>query len=150
MPQVKDNIEDGWYQNLAKNSAGEPRPWGAATVSFKPGAVRFVPAALRKESRSVNDAFVAGLANGSLVGPAPAASGPWEGQGNAPKAPAPPVEEPKAEEPVVEEAAEEPVVEEAAPAEEPAPELEETSESDETEDTATGTEKKKRRRRSNK
>ncbi len=74
MPQVKANIIDGWYRNDSKDAKGNPRPWAAATLSFKPGEVRFVPARARLESRSVNQAFEVALAKGLLVGPSATAA----------------------------------------------------------------------------
>lgn len=70
MPQVKnDNVVDGFYKNTAVNAEGQPRPLSLVTVSFKPGQVRFVPARMRLESRSVNNAFEQALASGNLIGP---------------------------------------------------------------------------------
>jgi hypothetical protein len=110
MPQVKSNVIDGWYRNDAKNAAGDPRSWSAATLTFKPGEVRFVPARARLESRSVNQAFEVALSKGLLVGPSATAA--MDG------AAAPEIKKPEAVEP--ETPAEEPAVEEPeTPAEEP-------------------------------
>lgn len=100
MPQVKANIVDGWYRNDSKDAQGNPRTWSAATLSFKPGEVRFVPARARLESRSVNQAFEVALAKGLLVGPAATAA--MDGAAAPEPAPAPePVKapEPEPEEP---------------------------------------------------
>lgn len=108
MPQVKDqNIVDGWY----KNASG--RPWAAATISFDVGRVKFVPARVRQESRSVNTAFERALASGDMLGPAPTANGPWGGES------APEIEEPVVEETETE--IEEPAPEPEAQAEDPEP-----------------------------
>jgi hypothetical protein len=99
MPQVRnEDVVDGFYRNCATDADDKPRAWGAATVNFKPGQVRHVPAAMRMQARSVNDAFKAALANGSLQGPAASADGPWTGVAPAPKPvepPAPPAEDPE-------------------------------------------------------
>ena len=142
MPQVKASVVDGWYRNDAKNAAGEPRVWSAATLTLKPGEVRFVPARSRLESRSVNQAFDVALAKGFLVGPSPTSK--MDGVASAP---AP--EEAPAEEPVVE-----PEVEEE-PAEKPTdpgidmPVTEPVSEPVEEADSAASRATKKRRGRSN-
>lgn len=70
MPQVQDpNVVDGWYMNVSKDAEGNELPWSSATISFKPGQVRFVPASARLESRSVNESFANALASGRLLGP---------------------------------------------------------------------------------
>ena len=112
MPQVKANVVDGWYRNDAKNAAGEPRVWSAATLTFKPGEVRFVPARARLESRSGNQAFEVALAKDLLVGPS--ATAKMDGVAAAPE----PKKTPKPEAPAVEEP-EAPVEEPETPAEEP-------------------------------
>lgn len=139
MPQVRDpKLVDGFYKNASKDADGNDAPWSAATLSFRPGQVRFVSAAARAQSRSVNRAFELALANGRLAGPFATAEEAAGGSSKPAPVPAPaPEPEP--------EAVEEPPA--AAPEPEPAPAEEAPEEPAAAEDEPSSKTKRRRRRR---
>jgi len=66
MPQVKQQIPDGWYRNEAVDKNDKPRPLDLGTVNLKPGAERFIPGRVFMESRFAYGAAHKAMANGNL------------------------------------------------------------------------------------
>lgn len=66
MPQVREVIEDRWYENRAVDADKKPRSLNLGTVTFAPGQSRYVPGDLIAASRFTHRAFTAALANGNL------------------------------------------------------------------------------------